>query len=96
MFSFAPDNLPQNAEVMTDRQGKAFEVPSEAAPARFAGIQGQAWSEVMRSDAQFEYMAYPRLLALAERAWHRAGWNGLIARASVISWASVIWWIARP
>lgn len=75
VFSFAPDNLPQNAEVMTDRQGKAFEVPSEAGPARFAGIQGQAWSEVMRSDAQFEYMAYPRLLALAERAWHRAGWE---------------------
>lgn len=75
VFSLAPDNLPQNAEVMPDRQGRAFEITSEAQPARFAGIQGQAWGEIMRTDAQFEAMAYPRLLALAERAWHRAGWE---------------------
>lgn len=75
VFSFAPDNLPQNAEVMPDRQGQPFEAVSEAAPARYAGMQGQAWGEIMRTDAQFEQMVYPRLLALAERAWHRAGWE---------------------
>ncbi|AXE32708.1 beta-N-acetylhexosaminidase [Chromobacterium phragmitis] len=75
VFSFAPDNLPQNAEVMPDRQGKPFSVTSSAAPARFAGIQGQAWGEIQRNDSQFEYMAYPRLLALAERAWHKAAWE---------------------
>ncbi|OQS23795.1 family 20 glycosylhydrolase [Chromobacterium violaceum] len=75
VFSFAPDNLPQNAEVMPDRQGQPFAVSSSAAPAQYAGIQGQAWTEVMRTDAEFEAMVYPRLLALAERAWHKAGWE---------------------
>ena len=33
-----------------------------------SGIQGQLWSETVRRDEQAEYMIYPRLLALAERA----------------------------
>jgi len=41
---------------------------------RFAGLQGQLWSETVRSDDQAEYMIYPRLLALAERAWHKPEW----------------------
>ena len=40
-----------------------------------SGIQGQLWSETVRSDEQAEYMIYPRLLALAERAWHQASWQ---------------------
>lgn len=75
VFSFAPDNLAQNAEVMPDRQGKPFAVTSSAAPARFAGMQGQAWSEIVRTDAEFEQRVYPRMLALAERAWHKAAWE---------------------
>jgi hexosaminidase len=74
-FSLAPDNLPQNAEIMPDRDGKPFEVTSVGPAPRIDGIQGQAWAEVMRNDRQFEYMVYPRLLALAERAWHRAAWE---------------------
>ncbi|UTH74572.1 family 20 glycosylhydrolase [Chromobacterium sp. IIBBL 290-4] len=75
VFSFAPDNLPQNAEVMPDRQGQPFAVTSSAAPARFAGMQGQAWGEIVRNDATFEQRVYPRMLALAERAWHQAAWE---------------------
>lgn len=74
-FSLAPDNLPQNAEVMPDREGKAFELTSTGPAAHLDGMQGQAWAEVIRNDQQFEYMVYPRLLALAERAWHRADWE---------------------
>jgi hexosaminidase len=74
-FSLAPNNLPQNAEVMPDREGKPFELTSKGPAARIDGMQGQAWSEIMRTDQQFEYMVYPRLLALAERAWHRADWE---------------------
>ncbi|SAL61764.1 beta-N-acetylhexosaminidase [Caballeronia peredens] len=74
-FSLAPDNLPQNAEIMADRDGNPFEVTSAGPAPRIAGIQGQAWAEVMRNDQQFEYMVYPRVLALAERAWHRAAWE---------------------
>jgi hexosaminidase len=74
-FSLAPDNLPQNAEIMADRNGNPFEVVSAGPAPHIEGIQGQAWAEVMRTDQQFEYMVYPRLLALAERAWHRAPWE---------------------
>lgn len=33
------------------------------------GIQGQLWSETLVEPSRLEYMAFPRLLALAERAW---------------------------
>ncbi|WP_137962463.1 family 20 glycosylhydrolase [Burkholderia sp. 4M9327G5] len=75
VFSLAPENLPQNAEVMGDRDGNAFEVTGTGPAPRIEGMQGQAWGEVMRNDTFLEYMAYPRLLALAERAWHRADWE---------------------
>nr|WP_306806003.1 family 20 glycosylhydrolase [Caballeronia sp. BR00000012568055] len=75
VFSLAPDNLPQNAEIMGDRDGKPFEVTGTGPAPKLEGIQGQAWAEVMRNDQQFEYMVYPRLLALSERAWHRASWE---------------------
>ncbi|MFD1561183.1 family 20 glycosylhydrolase [Paraburkholderia silviterrae] len=75
VFSLAPDNLPQNAEIMADRDGQPFEITASGAASRLEGMQGQAWGEVMRTDTQFEYMVYPRLLALAERAWHRADWE---------------------
>ena len=75
VFSFAPENLPQNAEVFGDRDGIAFEATGTGAAPRIEGIQGQAWGEVMRNDRFLEYMVYPRLLALAERAWHRADWE---------------------
>jgi hexosaminidase len=60
---------------MPDREGKPFELTSKGPAARIEGMQGQAWAEIIRTDQQFEYMVYPRLLALAERAWHRAGWE---------------------
>lgn len=42
-------------------------------PAKYAhhvlGTQGQLWSEYMPTSAQVEYMAFPRLCALAEVTW---------------------------
>ena len=43
----------------------------------FPGIQGQVWSETVRTSENFDYMAYPRLLALAERSWHKASWESI-------------------
>jgi hexosaminidase len=37
--------------------------------ARIAGIQGQLWGENANSRERIEYLAAPRLIALAERAW---------------------------
>ena len=36
------------------------------------GMQGQLWSETVRTSENFDSMIFPRLLALAERAWHKA------------------------
>jgi len=76
VFTFAPENLAQNAETSTDRDGGAMNVttPDVAAP-RIHGMQGQTWSETIRTDDQYFEMAFPRVLAVAERAWHRASWE---------------------
>ncbi|WP_223466265.1 family 20 glycosylhydrolase [Massilia soli] len=46
-----------------------FEPLDSAGAARIAGIQGQLWGENSRSRERIEYLAAPRLIALAERAW---------------------------
>ncbi|GAA6151555.1 family 20 glycosylhydrolase [Pseudoteredinibacter isoporae] len=77
VFDFMPDNLPAHAEIWTDRNGKAYQVNDnvQTQKHRFYGLQGQLWTEVVRGDKQAEYMVYPRLFALAERAWHKADWE---------------------
>lgn len=78
VFDFMPENLPAHAELWTDLHGRPQsskdEHPLEPG-VRFNGLQGQLWSETIRSDAQVDYMLYPRMLALAERAWHGANWE---------------------
>ncbi|MBU2891729.1 carbohydate-binding domain-containing protein [Colwellia sp. D2M02] len=89
IFNFMPDNLPIHAEFRRDTLGKTFTVNDEVQrdeqgkvthqplPKNFTvkGIQGQIWGETMRSREQAEYMLYPRLFSLAERAWHQASWQ---------------------
>lgn len=75
IFSFAPDNMPQNAETSLDRDGNPFNAKSDKPWPGAYGLSAQLWSEVVRTDNQMEYMIYPRLIAVAERAWHRAGWE---------------------
>jgi hexosaminidase len=36
------------------------------------GVQGQLWGENLRDASSLEYMAFPRVIALAERAWARS------------------------
>ena len=40
-----------------------------------SGLQGQLWTELVRTPDQFDSMIFPRLLAMAERAWHEAPWE---------------------
>ncbi|CAK9885724.1 MAG: Chitobiase [Candidatus Erwinia impunctatus] len=75
MFSFVPDNLPQNAEMSVDRDGNAFVGKSDKPWPGATGLSAQLWSETIRTDDQMEYMLFPRLMTVAERAWHRAGWE---------------------
>ncbi|QJD99509.1 family 20 glycosylhydrolase [Massilia forsythiae] len=59
-----------------------------AGRAHIRGLQGQLWGENAGSPARIEYLAAPRLLALAERAWAPdPGWDGIAdpaARAAAI------------
>ncbi|WP_431561549.1 family 20 glycosylhydrolase [Sphingopyxis sp.] len=78
VFGFMPDNLPANAATIRNirAEGKAIEDKPVLAPGhRVAGLQAQLWSETIRTDAQVDYMLFPRLLALAERAWAPAPWT---------------------
>lgn len=41
------------------------------------GVEAAVWSETMRTADHMYSMIFPRLLALAERAWHKAPWEGI-------------------
>ncbi len=75
VFSLAPDNLAQVAEVAVNRFGEHFEVVAEPDASPVAGIQGHLWSENVRGARQVQAMIFPRTIAVAERAWHRAAWE---------------------
>lgn len=83
VFDFMPDNLPALAEQWTDQRGLPLSLDDRSTASSqpikagkgIAGIQAQLWSETLRGDEQVAYMAFPRLLFFAERAWHRAAWE---------------------
>ncbi|MFR0689779.1 family 20 glycosylhydrolase [Enterobacterales bacterium AE_CKDN230030158-1A_HGKHYDSX7] len=75
IFGFAPDNLPQNAETSVDRDGNPFTAKGGKPWPGAYGLSAQLWSETTRTDEMMEYKLYPRVLSVAERAWHRAGWE---------------------
>lgn len=78
VFAFMPENLAANASVMKDLSSRGVRIEDKT-PLRTGrgidGLQGQIWSETVRSDDQVEYMLFPRVLALAERAWHKGDWE---------------------
>ncbi|WP_438865344.1 family 20 glycosylhydrolase [Neptunicella sp.] len=77
VFQFMPDNLPAHAEIWTDSMGHPY-TAKDTTPRdngkSFTGMQAQFWSETVRADSAVEYMLFPRLIAFAERAWHKADW----------------------
>jgi hexosaminidase len=56
-----------------------MELLARGAGGRIVGLQGQLWAENARTQARLEYLAAPRLIALAERAWAPAPEWQLIA-----------------
>lgn len=80
IFEMMPGNLPAHAEIWRDRMELPFEVVDDSASIlangkSLSGIQGQLWTETTRSATMAQYKIYPRLLALAERAWHKPTWE---------------------
>lgn len=80
-FSFKPDNLYANID--TNRSGKKLTLEEVCGPQgtkcvqlknkeNIIGMQGHLWSETVRTSEQMFEMYFPRLIAVAERAWHKA------------------------
>ena len=47
------------------------------------GVEGPLWSETIERRTDFEFLAFPRLIALAEVGWSRQGdrsWDGFRSR----------------
>ncbi|MEZ5679827.1 MAG: family 20 glycosylhydrolase [Erythrobacter sp.] len=77
LFSMMPGDLPAMAAYWQDRDGQpiaASPLSTEASPS-FAGMQGHIWTETVRDRETLGYQIFPRVFALAERAWHRAEWE---------------------
>ncbi len=75
VFDFVPLDLYLSAS--TDRSGdpidparyQGAERPSEKGKKNILGIQAELWGETAKGSDRMEYLAVPKLLALAERAW---------------------------
>ncbi|WP_394201470.1 family 20 glycosylhydrolase [Shewanella waksmanii] len=78
VFQFMPDNLPAHAEIWRDTKEQPYQSDDRQSQLKkgneFKGIQGHLWTEMIRTDERAQYMLYPRLFALAERAWHLPKW----------------------
>lgn len=83
IFGYMPDHVYANADktrtgaVIKDLEqlvGRAM--PTLEKPENILGVQGQVWTETIRTAAQLEEMVFPRLVPIAERAWHHAAWEG--------------------
>lgn len=78
VFEYMPENLPAHAEFWLDREERPYQAKDDEPlnlGVTFHGMQGQLWSETVRTDRQASYLIFPRLYALAERAWHKADWE---------------------
>lgn len=78
IFQFMPGNLPVHAEIWKGNVQQPIELKDEIPiePGKgVKGVQGQLWSETVRSNEQAEYMLFPRIITLAERMWHKPEWE---------------------
>ena len=82
-FNYMPDDVYANADYTRTREpivnlealvGRPL--PKLEKPENILGMQGQVWSETIRTEDQVLAMIFPRILSVAERAWHKADWEG--------------------
>jgi hexosaminidase len=78
VFGFMTDNLPANGALIRDTYSRPVGIEDKTprdAGRGIVGLQAQLWSETTRIDAGVDYQLFPRLIAFAERAWHRPAWE---------------------
>lgn len=77
-FELVPFDVVKNAD--KNRMGQTLSLEQLAGHARLTpvgeqhilGIQGQLWGENLRSSRDLQYMAFQRVICLAERAWAKS------------------------
>jgi len=75
VLEFCPEDIYTDASI--DLMGQPLDPAalrgmarlSETGRANILGIQAQLWGENVRDEARLDYLLFPRLLAVAERAW---------------------------
>ncbi|KAL4225883.1 hypothetical protein ACF0H5_013871 [Mactra antiquata] len=90
-FTFMPDNIYANADVKLTGEGLSKDYISRhkddhddlQQPQNVVGIQAQLWTELVRTSDQMDSMIFPRLLCVAERAWHKADWELVTDKAKL-------------
>lgn len=97
-FAFIPFDLYKSG--VEDRMGHlipddaydGYTGISEDTRKNILGLQGQLWGETFRSPERVEYMALPRIISLAERAWNPdEDWMGIEDRSERLAALSVAW-----
>ena len=77
-FEFIPYDLYKNAyydaegNFINQEKYQGKEGLTEVGKANIVGIQGQLWSENIINTEVLDYLAFPRIISLAERAWATA------------------------
>jgi hexosaminidase len=86
-FEFVPYDLFRSIRVdpagnpYTDERFTGKERLTEEGRANVLGLQAQLWSETLRGMDRLEYYYLPKMLGLAERAWHgQAAWGDIADR----------------
>ena len=81
-FGYMPDNIYANADFTRAGAPITEQEVFDSAPVKYLerpynvlGMQASLWSETVRSEQQLFGMLFPRLIAMAERAWHNASWE---------------------
>lgn len=83
VFGYVPSDIYKNADIAGNGQpltqdqictnnGTCLQLER---PENIIGMQGHIWTETVRTTDQLQEMVFPRLIALAERAWHRSAWE---------------------
>lgn len=100
VFTFMPDNIYAAADVKLtgeplpvdyiERNKESHDDLQK--PENVIGVQGQLWTELIRTWDQMDSMIFPRLLCLAERAWHKASWEDLkdlnkLKEEQIVDWS---------
>lgn len=97
-FCFSPLDAAQSAG--DDAMGRplpatavaAMERLDEGGRGRIQGLQGQLWGENARGRGRIEYLALPRMIALAERAWAPdPGWERAASEQERKAWIARDW-----